>query len=75
MKIQTPGPRGWIVAVVVGGISLALPYVLKPKLYGDWWEAVPGWWAWFGGIGCVAIVFISKWLGAILLSRREDWYE
>lgn len=75
MKIQTPGRRGWIVAIVVGGISLALPYIFHPKHYGSWWESIPGWWAWFGGIGCAAIVVVSKWLGSIFLSKREDWYE
>ena len=57
MKIQTPGPRGWIFAVVVGVISLVLPYIFHAKHYGSWGESVPGWWAWFGFVS-------SCWLRA-----------
>jgi hypothetical protein len=36
---------------------------------------VPGWYAWFGLVGCVAIVFVSKALGKWWLMRREDYYQ
>ena len=75
MKLLTPGPRGWIFAIVVGLVSLALPYIFHPEHHGGWWESVPGWWGWFGGIGCAVIVIVSKWLGSVFLSKREDWYE
>jgi len=75
MKLKTPSQRGWIFAAASTAVALALPYVLPVEHHGGWWEAVPGWWAWFGGIGCAVIVIVSKWLGKILLSKPEDWYE
>jgi hypothetical protein len=74
VKLKTPGRRGWIFAAVTGVIALALPFVLPVEHTGGWWEKIPGWWAWFGGIGCAVIVLVSKWLGHRFLQKPEDWY-
>lgn len=37
-------------------------------------EAVPGFYALFGFVSCVAIILVSKGLG-YLLKRREDYYD
>ncbi len=34
----------------------------------------PGYGAAIGLFGCIAIVVVSKWLGAVLLDRPEDYY-
>ena len=74
MKLKTPGRRGWIVAGVVGVLAIALSFVPFEK-HGGFWEFIPGWWAVFGGLGCAVIVLVSKWLGAVLLQKPENWYE
>lgn len=40
-----------------------------------WWGAIPLFYILFGFVGCVVIIFFSKWLGARLLQRKEDYYE
>ncbi|MEX0869384.1 MAG: hypothetical protein WD011_06900 [Nitriliruptoraceae bacterium] len=34
----------------------------------------PGYAATIGLFGCIAIIVVSKWLGTVLLQRREDYY-
>jgi hypothetical protein len=72
--MKTPGARGWAFAIVTGGAALALP-----SLFGvDWhhaWEELPGFYAWYGGVGCAVIVMGSKALGRWLLQKPEDWYD
>lgn len=75
MKLKTPGTRGWILALVTGLIAFALPYLLRVENYGSTLERVPGWWMWFGGVGCAVIIVVSKWLGRMFLSKPEDWYD
>ncbi|MFC1572601.1 hypothetical protein ACFL6M_03275 [Candidatus Eisenbacteria bacterium] len=75
MKLKTPGRRGWIFAVVVGGIALALPYVIPGGAHHGWWDRIPGWWGWFGGIGCALLVTVAKTLGHLFIYQSEDWYE
>ncbi|MDD5170068.1 MAG: hypothetical protein PHN75_14715 [Syntrophales bacterium] len=32
-------------------------------------------WAVFGFVSCVAIIFVSKWFGHLGISTREDYYD
>jgi hypothetical protein len=39
-----------------------------------WWHAVPGFDLFYGLLGCVAIVLISKAAGKWFLQRPQDYY-
>ena len=36
-----------------------------------WW----GFWAGFGFLGCLSIIFLSKWFGHAGIMTREDYYD
>ena len=74
MKLRMPTRRGWAVALLSGAAALALPVVVHVEHH-HWWESIPGFYAWYGGLGCAAIVLVSKALGAALLQKPEDWYD
>jgi hypothetical protein len=38
-------------------------------------EHIPGFWAAFGFVACVLIVFVSKWFGKAGIMTREDYYD
>lgn len=38
-------------------------------------EGYFGFWAIFGFVSCVAIIFISKWYGHLGIMTREDYYD
>ena len=38
-------------------------------------ERVWGFWAAFGFLGCLTIIFVSKWFGHAGIMVREDYYE
>ena len=38
-------------------------------------ESYPAFWAIFGFLSCVAIIFISKWYGQLGIMTREDYYD
>ena len=38
-------------------------------------EKLPGFWALFGLIACVAIILLSKWFGHLGIMTREDYYD
>lgn len=40
-----------------------------------WWEAVPGFFAAFGFVGCLAIIAFAKTLGGLLVSQKPDYYD
>jgi len=74
VKLKLPSGRGWAFAIVTGGAALALPSMLGVHWHHAW-EALPGFYAWYGGLGCAVIVLASKALGRRLLQKAEDWYD
>ncbi len=61
--------RGALVALAAAGIA---GQILDP---GPGWEAVPGSFALFGGLGCLLIMGVAKALGRIGISRHPDYYD
>ncbi|MCP3951483.1 MAG: hypothetical protein GY697_04600 [Desulfobacterales bacterium] len=58
-------------------ISLAVllaidPFIPKHSHFA--WEEVPGFFAAYGFIGCVSLIFIAKGLRA-LVKKKEDYYD
>ena len=68
--------RRALVVVLIALIPVVVVDILRPQSGGHFaWYGIPGFFALFGLIGCVAIVFISKWLGHSLLQRSNDYYD
>jgi len=38
-------------------------------------ERLPGFWSIFGFVGCLLIIFVSKWYGHAGIMTREDYYD
>lgn len=73
-RLQEISTRAGRLALLTGAGVIALPYALGAHGHHPW-DVVPGFWAAFGGLGCAAIVVISKWLGHRFIQKPEDWYE
>ena len=74
MTLKTPTPRGWAIAAIAGAAAIGVPGALGVEPH-HLWEALPGFYAWYGGLGCAAIVLVSKALGKRLLQKPEDFYD
>ena len=62
------------VAVLIGLVVLDVLFVDKQHAHTTiehWW----GFWAGFGFLGCLSIIFFSKWFGHTGIMTREDYYE
>lgn len=53
-------------ASVVAQLSAEAHYV---------WERIPAFFAIYGFIGCLLIIYVSKWVGKRFLQRDEDYYD
>lgn len=65
-----------LAAFAVGTLVLSIVLDIVFQLgYGSfWWSKVPGFFAIYGFIGCIAIILGSKWLGKFWLQKLEDFY-
>jgi len=59
-----------IIAVITG---LFIPAGEEEQAF--WWSHLYIFFALLGFIGCVALVYIAKWLGHYWLQRKEDYYD
>ncbi len=66
----------WALLGIVAVISL-LGGLLTPQdpAHDTWWNSIPAFFALFGFIGCVVIIFLAKTLGKLFLRQGEDYYD
>lgn len=62
----------WIALAFMTLASLVAQWLMERHY---WWESIPGFYALFGFVGCVAIIFLSKWFGALLVQKSEGYYD
>jgi hypothetical protein len=66
----------WTLLAVATAASLwggfAMPH---DPAHGTWWDRIPVFFALFGFIGCVGIIFFAKFLGKLFLRKRDDYYD
>lgn len=73
--------RNRLKAVVAVCIAVLLLLVVADWLFVDKEHAHTdaeryfGFWAVFGFVGCVLIIFVSKWFGHRGIMKREDYYD
>ena len=63
----------WISLALVTVIGVITQIVGEPG-HGAW-ARVPAFWSFFGFVGCVLIIVISKAIGKYILQRGEDYYD
>jgi hypothetical protein len=69
--------RYWIPALLAMIISILVD-VLFPGGEGQEgfvWEHIPGFFLFFGLLGCLGLVYFAKALGNHFLHRKDDYYE
>ncbi len=55
-------------------LSILLEIVFRLGYGSFWWSKVPGFYAMFGFICCIALILGSKWLGKLWLQKKEHYY-
>lgn len=65
----------WIALGVLTVISLIAEFTLLADYDSHWWNNIPGFYIIWGFLGCVAIIYISKWLGELFILSDEDYYD
>jgi Zn-dependent protease with chaperone function len=77
MKSQNGKKRIWLTLAVMGAIAIALGFIFPPDGHGPefWFSHFSVFFAFLGFFGCVAMIYVAKWLGRYWLQRKEDYYD
>ncbi|MFP4397063.1 MAG: hypothetical protein ACLFPY_03135 [Desulfonatronovibrio sp.] len=62
----------WIILGAVLAVTLIAQLQIDPHY---WWDKIPGFFAVFGFVGCMLIMFAAKALGYLLVSKKPDYYK
>lgn len=67
----------WIFFLVALAAFVAADHVLvgADGHGGFWWSPIPGFFSFFGFLGCVLLIVVGKALGHYWLQRREGYYD
>lgn len=65
----------WITLGVLAVISLIVEQTMLAHHNSHWWNAIPGFYIIWGFVSCVAIIYVSKWLGKLFILSDEDYYD
>ncbi|MCJ7681093.1 MAG: hypothetical protein MUP70_10245 [Candidatus Aminicenantes bacterium] len=69
--------RKWgIAALIVLAVGSLLAGFLNSGAHGPghWWDSIPGFFIFFGFVGCALLIVFSKALGKAFLLKKEDYY-
>lgn len=56
-------------------LTVVVDFFIRREYVHFSWEIIPGFYALFGFIACLAIIVIAKTLGHKWLMKREDYYD
>lgn len=62
----------WIILTVVLAMTLVAQILTEPYY---WWDNILGFFAIFGFVGCLLLMFVAKLLGHIMVSQKPDYYK
>ncbi|MCG2588311.1 MAG: hypothetical protein GVY07_10360 [Bacteroidetes bacterium] len=65
----------WVALGILTVISLILEFTFLADYDSHWWNSIPGFYIIWGFLGCVAIIYVSKWLGKLFIFRPEQYYD
>jgi hypothetical protein len=67
----------WVVLVMMGAIAVIIGFFIPTgeEAPGFSWTHFNGFYAVLGFIGCVAMIYVAKWLGHFWLQKKEDYYD
>lgn len=67
--------RHWIALGGLAVISLIIEFTLVEHHGDHWWSHIPAFYVILGFIGSIVIIYISRWLGKLIILSDEDYYD
>jgi hypothetical protein len=65
----------WIILGIILVITLALEFTVLAGYDSHWWNAIPAFYAIFGFVMCLALIYSAKFIAKKLLNRDINYYD
>lgn len=65
----------WILIGILFLITLGFEFTMLADYDSHWWNAIPAFYAIFGFVCCMAIVFVAKFIAKNIVNRDITYYD
>ncbi|MEX0638829.1 MAG: hypothetical protein WDZ29_07055 [Balneolaceae bacterium] len=65
----------WILLGILLLASLILEFTVLAGYDSHWWNSVPAFYAIWGFLSCIGIIYVAKFIGKKILIRDIDYYD
>lgn len=65
----------WSIVAILFLITLGLEFTLLSGYDSHWWNSIPGFYAIFGFISCIAIIYVAKFISKNIVNRDIHYYD
>lgn len=65
----------WIILGILFVITLGFEFTALSGYDSHWWNSIPAFYAIFGFVGCVSIVYVAKFIAKKIVNRDIDYYD
>ncbi|MEX0593811.1 MAG: hypothetical protein WD115_03475 [Balneolaceae bacterium] len=65
----------WTTLIILTIGTLIAEFTLLADYDSHWWNSIPGFYAIWGFMSCIIIIYVSKWIGKLFLFRDESYYD
>lgn len=65
----------WIVLGILFLVTLVLEFTYLADYDSHWWNSVPAFYALFGFIGCIVIIYVAKFIAKNIVNRDINYYD
>ncbi len=65
----------WLILGIIFVITLALEFTVLAGYDSHWWNAIPAFYAIFGFVMCLALIYSAKFIAKKLLNRDINYYD
>lgn len=65
----------WIILGILFVITLVLEFTLLADYDSHWWNTIPAFYAIFGFVCCIAIIYVAKFIAKNIVNRDIHYYD
>lgn len=65
----------WIILGILFLITLVLEFTYLADYDSHWWNSVPAFYAIFGFVGCIVIIYVAKFIAKKIVNRDINYYD
>lgn len=65
----------WIIFGILFVITLVLEFTLLADYDSHWWNSIPAFYAIFGFLCCIVIIYVAKFIAKNIVNRDIHYYD